>query len=287
MAGPPHPRTTWLLMLWLLTAGCATQPMAQQQAPEHLPAFHEIAQRYNLNLARTSRLWSRAGVELEWRDEQGKHYEQGDGNLIMVLPDRVALSVGKLGNPILWAGCDRERYWLFNLRDQRVLHFGRHRLSATGAKKLPIPIHPADLIALSGLLPLDANGTPAPPGVTWEEGYYVITPPGLSRKMWIDPETTRPSRIDLLGRDGSSRVTCRLSRWQAMTIHGVAPGAFPQIATRLEVSLLGREGTMTLFLSDPSDGQEHQRIKDQAFNLDRLIRALKPAKQIDLDAEKD
>lgn len=248
--------------------------------PKH---YRRVVGHYNQNLSRVDRLWARAVVELKWQDNEGSHFEQGEGNLILVLPDRVALSVGKLGHTLLWAGCDAQQYWLFDLRDQKTVYVGSHDDVATGeAGALPIPIRPLDLMHLLGITRIDTSRLPASPMIEWIDGHMLIEPPGAQWRVLIDPQTHRPVRIDLLDQDGHSRATGRLSRWKRMTIDGTHPGAYPWVATRLEVSLVERPGTMTLFLSAPTDGRAEGRIKNQAFELPRLIKAFKPSRRIDL-----
>ncbi len=268
----------------VLTAGCQTPSQAIAPRPPHLPTYDQLVSRYNHNLHRIDRLWARSVVELRWRDSKGTHYEQGDGNLLLVLPDRVALSVGKLGHTVMWSGCDRQRFWLFDLRpnQERLLFVGRH--ARTDRSRLPLPVQPHQLSALLGLRPLQ-HAPPPQPVVIWDNGRYVMNTPDRQQRIWIDPQTARPTQIELVSNDGRHRVTCRLSRWAPMTLDGVAPGAFPWIATRIEMVLSGdqEEGTLTLFLSDPSDGRIENRIRDDVFKLDVLTNIFQPGRVIDLD----
>lgn len=280
-----HHAALWTVIL-LNIAGCVAPQERPAQPPPNLPAYHELAARHNANLDRIDRLWARAVVELHWQDRKGKHFEQGDGNLMVILSDRVALSVGKLGNAMLWAGCDDTRYWLFDLRDEPLVYVGSHAAAYhRDPLDLPIQVRPLDLVQLTGLVPIP----PSPPGVTpkvdWNNGCYLIKPPGQQRRLWLDPQTARPKRIELLTPAGQSRVICRLSRWERMTIAGTPPGGFPWVATRMQMQLTDDEdATVTLFLSEPSDGRENNRIKFKAFNLDHLVKVFKPRRYVDLDA---
>ena len=270
----------------LIATGCASrQPTSPVARPLNLPTYRELAAQHDKNLARIDRLWARAVVELHWQDEKGKHFEQGDGNLMIVLPNRVALTVGKLGNTMLWAGCDSHHYWLFDLRDEPLVYVGSHaKANHHNPLNLPIQIRPLDLVQLTGLVPITPpSGTT--PKVDWNEGCYLIEPPGQHRRLWLDPQTARPARIELLTASGQSRIVCRLSRWQRMAIDGIAPGGFPWVATRMEIKLIGEEATITLFLSEPTDGRANNRIKAKAFSLDHLTQVFKPRRYVDLDAQ--
>lgn len=266
--------------------GCPPVSPGAHEPPPEMPGYADLVARYNQNLVRVDRLWARAVVELHWRDEDGKHFEQGDGNLIIVPSDKVALSIGKLGQPLLWAGCNGQRYWLFDLHEQRISYVGLHdRVAKPRAQPSPLPFQPLDLIQLTGITPIGEAPDGPSPAVNWDDGHYMIEPPGQHRRVWIDPATARPVRIDLLDADGYSRIVCRLSRWEPMFITGIAPGGFPWLATRLEVALVDREGTMTLYLSDLTDGQDEGRIREEAFDLNYLIKVFKPEKHVDLDAD--
>jgi len=268
----------------LVLASCQTPPTTVQQ-PKHLPTYQELATRYNRNLQRIDRLWARAVVELRWHDEQGKHFEQGDGHLIIVLPDQLALSIGKLGNTLFWAGCNPQEYWWFDLQDQPALYFGFHANHALHtSEQLPLSVQPIDLIRLLGILPLAPN-PPTPPQVVWADGGYLIQPPNTGSRLLIDPQTTHPTRIELLDPSGEVALVSHLSRWQRMDIKGVPPGGLPFVATRFEMSLVDEYGSMTVFLSDPTDGQTGNQIKGSLFDLEYLRGVFKPIQEIDLDAQ--
>ena len=279
-------QTALSITLVLIAAGCATPPTTHTARPLHMPSYRELAARHDKNLARINRLWARAVVELHWKDEKGKHFEQGDGNFMVILPDHVVLSIGKLGNTMMWAGCDSTRYWLFDLRDESRVYVGSHAAADhRNPLNLPIQVRPLDLVQLTGLMPI----TPPPPGaapkVDWDDGCYLIEPPGQHRRLWLDPQTGRPARIELLTAAGQSRIECRLSRWERMAIDGIAPGGFPWVATRMEINMIGEDATITLFLSEPTDGQANNRIKAKAFSLDHLTKVFKPQRYVDLDTQ--
>jgi len=268
--------------------GCGSPGPVAKPPPFGPVAYQDLIRRYNYNLDGMTRLWARAVVELTWHDKKGRHYEQGDGNLIVVLPDKVALSIGKLGHQGMWVGCNSRRYWLFDLRgDDKTLYWGRHTgASRRSTTQFPLPIHPLDLVVLTGMIPIDLNSKPAPKLKRIDGDYAcIVGSPDGSRRTWIDVKTARPVRIDLSDAQGVVTATSRLSRWEPVTLEGVAPGDYPWIATRLELSVADENGEMTLFLSDPTDGRADNRIKDQVFDLDQLTRIFKPSKRVDLDAE--
>ncbi len=281
-------RSVWpvvLTLLALLLTGCPPQrPDVVRQPPLTIPPYRELALRYNVNTAGLEKLWSRATVDFNWRDEKGKHHQQGEGNLIMVLPDKLALSVGKLGNTVFWVGYDAQRYWLFDLQDDGVVMVGRHEnLSKLTTRSLPVPVHPLLWPTLMGFVHLDPEAVPSEPAVEVIDGLYVIEPPNTSLRLALDPVTALPRRIDLLNARGQSVVIARLSEHQRMNIAGLAPAAQPWVPTRIELQNVGQDGTVKLRLSDLTDDTD--RIRDKAFDLEKLIKAHKPKERIDLDAE--
>ena len=277
------PYLIWITATTGFMTGCLSTPPALQP-PSQMPSYRELVARYNARIAPIERFWSRAVVELQWKDEKGTHYEQGDGNLIIILPDLVALSLGKLGHTGMWAGCDKLRYWLFDLRKDPELLIGTHRrLGQTESHRWPLPVVPLQLPGLLGLSPIQPVAAGVQPAVEWDNGTFVIEPPGQNQRLRIDPETGRPAEIELLSNTGESQVSCRISRWRRMMITEMPPGAFPWVGTRLEVSLSNQEGTMTLFLADVSDGRSEDRIKERAFDVQHLVKAFKPIRVIDLD----
>ena len=288
------PCTPWLAVIIACITGC--QPKEDwAQPPKHTPSVSELLATHNANTSRIQRLWARAVVELRWRDDDGKHFEQGEGNLLAVLPDRIALSIGKLGHTMFWIGCDPQMYWLFDLRDQRVLYIGRHQLAAKSRPDaLPLPISPRDLIRLLGVLPIapDTVTTPVPQWTAHtptEAGYIITTHPTHPLEQptsyLLDPRTARPIRIQLIDQQNNRTITALLSRWERMTLNGVPPGGHPSVSTRIKINDPNHDGTATLFLADVSDGVEDNRIKPKAFDLERLIKALKPERIVDLDAQ--
>lgn len=270
--------------LTAILSGCPSMPPMTRPAPSQMPTYQELAARYNEHLVQIDRLWSRAVVELQWHDDQGTHYEQGDGNLIIVQPHHVALSIGKLGHTVMWAGSDESQYWLFDLRQNHELFIGKHsRMSLTESHRWPLPVGPLELKTLLGLSPIQRVANGQQPTVVWNKGAFVIEPPGQKQRLWIAPDSARPIQIDLLNEAGQNQATCHLARWKPMTLEGVPPGAFPWVATRLEVSLVNQKGTMTLFLSDVSDGRAENKIKNKAFDLQHLVKVFKPDRIVDLD----
>lgn len=259
--------------------------------PEVLPSYREVVRGYNANAGRIPRLWARAVAEVQWEQNGKRRFEQGDGILAVITPDRSAFSLGKLGNPLFWAGTNEERYWLLDLRDARIAYVGRRRNPPAPPEngKLPVPIYPPDLIRVLGIGSIpepadeaaDAATTRTPPTVGWENG-LVIEPPGTSTRYILDPRTFLPSRIELVDAQGEPRLIAHLNSFEPVKLSGLPPGGLPRLATRIEILLPETAGKMTLFLSDASDGPG--KIDDAAFDLEKVKRTFRPRTVEDLDA---
>lgn len=283
-----------LFLLMLCVPGC---PPARTivQPPAEMPAYSDLAQRYNTNIAGLESVWSRAVVELEWRDDKRHRHEQGEGHLILLNPGRVSLSVGKLGVDYLYVGSNEERYWLFDLEGGKIAYIGRHAFYGKPcARPLPVPVNPRDLPRLLGATPIDIDASSK---VGWDtHGWYVLTPPDTSSRLYLDATTALPMRVDVLDSNGMVRASASLSRHAPVPVDssitaetlaaigaGGKSGAIPRLATRIEVTLTDGSGRATLFLSDLSQGKADGRISEKIFELDKLLKLLKPSRVDSLD----
>lgn len=279
---------TWLmLMSVVLLVGCQPRPMPEAQVPTGpLPSYGQLVARYNANLAGLDQFWSRAVVEMEYQDRKNRRrFEQGEGNLLVVGPQRVALSVGKLGNVLMWAGGDEQRFWLFELHEDKVAYVGRHEnVGKPCAQELPLPVQPRDLPRLLGVVPIDGTPVPTPPEVEAVRGGYLIEPPGTGTRLLLDPVTALPVRIDLLDAQGRTVVTGLLSSPKSVEMSTPATNK-PTVHSHLRISVIGRSGQLTLFLSDLSDGKDDPKINPRVFDFERLMTIHKPGDLIVLDRD--
>jgi hypothetical protein len=115
---------------------------APLEATGETPSYTQLVKRYNDNVRALDRVWTSTEVHVRWENEDGKQRsEHGDGHLIMARPRKVALTVGKLGNTILWAGSNEHGYWLFDTRDEGTVFYGRYEnLNKPCSRSLPVPV---------------------------------------------------------------------------------------------------------------------------------------------------
>ena len=253
------------------------------QAP--LPSYEEVVSRHNARVAPLGRLWASSDVKVRWIDEKGRYRsEEGGGNLILVRPRRVALTVSKLGQTGLWAGSNEERYFLFDAHERDAAWVGRHENAGLPCSKpLPLPVPPEAVGYLWGVMPLPIeSGT-----VERVEGYLLLEPAGLNVRMLLHPDTLLPVRVDLTDPRGYSVLTCRLSEYAPVELADLPEADRPRAARVIDCYPLtdgGEQTRLTLELSNLSDGTRGNKINDRVFDFDTVKRVLKPRTIIDLDA---
>lgn len=278
------------MLLVAALAACAKQkpivpkdlmpPEVERQGPSL--TYAEIAERYNGSLENLDRLWSATNVKLAWRDDEGKaHFEEGEGKFLFVPPMSVALTVEKVGKTFVWAGADSERFWMFQRQDD-VAFVGRHaNVGKPCARPLPLPVQPASVPHLLGLVPLPRAATDEP--VEMVAGHYLIEPAGTNVRLMLDPQTLRPVRVDLTDDRGHSFVICRIAGQQRVQIDGIPIPQQPLIPTQADLYVVGEEARMTLVLDRATTSEA--KIQARAFDFDALSKAMKPRETVVLDAD--
>ncbi|MFW6335652.1 MAG: hypothetical protein ACOC3G_00785 [Phycisphaeraceae bacterium] len=294
----------------LFLVSCAT-PEAVDDEPlppaEPLPAmsYREAATRYNQHVSGLERLWSRSVVEVSWIEDDGdRRSEQGEGHFVFVPPRRVALSVGKLGKTILWAGSNDERYWLIDNQGDGIAYVGKHPtvevVGPTGDTEMrgPLPFKPDDVPFLMGLRPLpleedhEEGATQAAAGravARADQRAYVVTPPRGRVRLHLEPERMLPIRVDLFDAAGNLAARSELSKHQRLDQVGTPVNTWPTLATEARLrpadpdrpDRVDPEQRLRLILSGLT--ADSRKIKDRAFDFDTLLRVYEPAEVTLLD----
>ncbi len=273
------------LLLALLIASCALLG-ACNGGPDRIergdaPAFLESAALYNDQVELLARVRADAVIRIRYTDDDGKRRtEQGEGLLQVVRPDRLALSVNKVGQRLFWFGCDGSRYWWFDLTgDERLGAFGLHERFEENA--VGLGIHPLDLVQLLGITPLDI----AHPGRTqWSEdgrqlGVTTRTADAGYLRIWLDPERYWAQEVELFDAERNLVARSLLSRHLGVDIAGRG-GYRPRMPGRILVEDPSSGAELRLTLYAPRDSV----IADEAFDLRTLVETLRPDRVVDLDA---
>ncbi|MFI4896510.1 MAG: hypothetical protein ACIARR_01650 [Phycisphaerales bacterium JB059] len=279
-----------------MLCGCASlDPLAGQHEPasQHeprvqrraAPEYAVIAASFNERVAPADTLWARASIRVDGRDaEGGRLNEQAEGHLQIERPRRLALSIGKLGETHLYLGSSDEVYWWMDLidKDDAFAVFGRHEfVTPEKASQLGVPVHPLDLIDAIALSPLPAEAPGAWAAWTDDGTELVVRAPGRwgARRMWLDPETLEPRRVEIEDDAGRLLLSADLSRYDYVRKSGDATIRL-RLATRYEIKTAGLDATVRINLFEP----KIRSIRPIAFDLPRLLETYRIDQAWDLDA---
>lgn len=271
--------------LWL--SGCSSAPRVKPIERGPAPEYAGVASRYNESVSSIETLAASAVVRVTYKDAEGRtRREQGEGVLQVVLPDRLALSVNKVGRRLFWIGCDEERYWWFDLVDERRAAVGRHELAhLVGGGEPASVIHPLSLIDLLGVTPMPVVGPDAAGASQWSADGHLLglttrARAGGYRRAWLDPETLEPVKIELF--DASRRLVL-LSELENHTTVSVGGGRRAVAPSRITVyhPESGTEIRMTLYGIE----DDRRRISERAFDFESLVDRLGVESIIDIDEE--
>jgi len=264
----------------LLLGGCSSTGKVDPDTLGPPPSAQDLAAAHNRRVEPLENLWSRVSVRAQGRYDDGESFdEQGEGHLQIVKPDLVSLTIGKLGETYYAFGANAEHYWSFDLSnaDRKVMLIGDlSQVTPDKAAALGLPVHPAELIALSGIAPIElarAGGT------RWnDDGRSVgISVPSQwgSFTYWIDPDDDLVVRSQAFDRSDELIASAELSRYkQAQTPAGpvLVPG-------KIEITSPGAEGFVRIELSQP----QSRDIRPMVFDPARLQRAYRVDEVINLD----
>lgn len=293
-------------VIWVMVAGtaglcslpgCESPPLAPGVVPvpakpvegwsRPLPAWAEITKAYNGRLEGLDRLRAPVTAVVEAPDGKGgRRKDQLEGNLQIILPDRVALRLDKVGQTVFQVGCDQTKYWSLDFTGEPVALVGLHaKLGPRSASRLGVPVHPFDLIDLLAITPLPASDKGV--RVEWSRGrdMLIVTLParagsGASRRLTLEARSMYPTKVELLDAKGGVLAAGDLSRYVTVELPGVAISR-TRIAERYEVVLPGEDARVTLSVYDPKNPGSSMRA--QAFDLEALCAAYGVEKVYDLD----
>lgn len=249
------------------------------------PSTQELADAHNQRIAPLETLWARVSVRAKGTYDDGETFEeQGEGHLQIVMPDRVSLSIGKLGETYFVFGASPEQYWSFNLADsdRKVLLIGdMSEVTRVKAAALGLPVHPAELIALSGVAPIELSRAG---GTQWRSdgkayGFQSPTQWG-SIVTWFDPTTGLVSQTQAFDEFDELIASAELTRYKDAAVTGALPVLVPG---KIEITTPNEDGFIRIELSGP----ETRDINQLNYQPDRLQRRYRVDEVIDLDEALD
>lgn len=275
-----QPVTLVMLIAVLLLTACRAKQTVDQP-PADVPSYEELAASHNARIDQLHRTYSRGVIELRWTDDRGRHFEQGDMDLWLVLPRHSALKVDKLGHELLWLGSNEQAYWLFDMTGQeRVLYVGRHE----GAEVMvgrTLDVKPLALIDLMGLgrLPAESNGQQRVSYDAKLDAWVVsATGGGGPVRLYLDRATLLPQRIESPAESGEVAMASTLRRYESVRVPDTPVPAYPRMAQVVEIigdPTQGQQMTATLFISETTGVFEYRQL-ERVFDFERLRRGLNP-----------
>lgn len=261
-----------------LGAGVVT-PLART-APESAPDLaieSRVVASYQARAAALSRLWARVVFVLEYKDADGQaRSEQGEGHLQFLGPDRLALSLGKVGQRVLYLGCDADRFWFIDMTDGGRAYVGRNtNVGKPCMEDSGLPANPLDVLATLGVRTLPDGAQGRVGGAVGEARVFVTTPSGRLR-ITSNVDTGEPSRIELLpgaagdatSWAGTPTIVATMSDYAPVEMRG--GGAPVRMPKQIVMEARASEMKLTLHLFDPVRGTDRQ-LPPQAFDLDFLL----------------
>lgn len=251
------------------------------------PSYGELAERHNQRVALLDTLYADGVIELKWRDEQGRHAEQGDLDLWLRMPDCTAMQVSKMGERFFWLGSNQEASWMFDFRASdapiAAIHPPHAMLAADDAV---VSVSLTDLLEMMGLAPIPLTPPSDAPAIQYDKRTraWVMHAQGSAGplRMYYDGRRLLPVRIELINADAADAEdssvllfsTLYLERYEYVSIAGRSPDQFPLVPTLIDLERADGEGMLKIAVNKPV--VKDDSFREDYFNLDWLLAAFQP-----------
>lgn len=234
------------------------------------PAFKDVAARYNARVSKLDRIAASADLSVTRPGDDGQmQTDRIEGYMQFRRPRMMNLRIDKVGNTLFVMGSNQEQFWWFDLGDDHRGWYGTHAKAPREAvDRFGVPVQPADLAELLGILPLDTN---VPGRMSWSpdgKRVRVVMPSSRGpRRIEVDPVTFEPARIELLDEYGDVAVTADLAKYEVVPVRGDTQ-ARPKLATVFDVRIPRQRTQMSIKLTGVENPAEKQ--KDVNFDFETL-----------------
>ncbi|UYV14132.1 MAG: hypothetical protein NCW75_07525 [Phycisphaera sp.] len=202
------------LGLVLLVVFCATGcNCASKPEPSPLPVgsidlsaytYEEVAAAMNQRAQRLERFWAATTTTVWYIGKEGEdEVDQLEGDLHIVQPDHIALSMRKIGVDVAALGANERFYWYMDLlADDPIASIGTHaKADPDRLAGLGVPVHPLDLLLLLGFssVPGEPMDPEQPLKLSPRGGNIVLTAPARWGvvEYTLEPDTLEPVRVVL------------------------------------------------------------------------------------------
>jgi len=213
-----------LLLGCMAAAGCSCtsrpDPIELTGRPLDLSEhrYEDVALAMNARAERLERLWAATIVKVWYIGQEGEEQvEQLDGDLHIIQPTNIAMSLTKVGVDGAALGANERFYWYIDLlAEDPIASIGTHaRAHPDRLSELGVPVHPLDLLLLLGF-----SKVPEAPFAELREsrngGYLVVAAPAAWGivEYTVDPETYEPLRVTIRRAPGQPPVlTADMQGW--------------------------------------------------------------------------
>lgn len=164
--------------------------------------YEQVAGAMNARADRLERFWAATITTVWYIGKEGEdEVDQLDGDLHIVQPDKIAMSLEKVGVDGAALGANERFYWYLDLiAEEPIASIGTHeRANPDRLADLGVPVHPLDLLLLLGFsaVPEEPMNAARPLKLSANASRIVLTAParwGLV-EYTVDPETFEPLRV--------------------------------------------------------------------------------------------
>jgi hypothetical protein len=271
---------------FFLTA-CKSRPDQRGDRPVErgpAPAYADAAARFNEVARAYDHLWTPVALRVRSRDAESGNMTEDllDGHFQAIAPDRVALRIDKLSETYAYLGSDEDRYWWIDVKAGSAI-VGTHAKATPGAlADFDIPVHPLDLIALLGIVPVDPAGYGATRWSSDGRSLGILTRAHFGNKiLWVDPRTYEPRAVEITDENGRTTLRSTITRPERIPIDGDRDSK-ARIATQYDVTFEGLDFALGVRLQDPQNRRE--RARPSAFNVDTVLKTYRVKDITDVDA---
>jgi hypothetical protein len=200
-----------VLLALACVAGCncagrpeVPEPFQGEQISLDDYTYEQVATAMNQRAERLQRFWAATITTVWYIGEQGEdEVEQLDGDLHIVQPDKIALSLRKVSVDGAALGANERYYWYIDLlADDPIASIGTHeKANPDRLADLGVPVHPLDLLLLLGFssVPEEPMNPERPLRLSPLGTRLVLSAPARWGvvEYTLDPETLEPDRIEI------------------------------------------------------------------------------------------
>ena len=287
-------------VLSVVLSGCSPKPpipanpMGGREIDLSEYSYEDVANTVNARAKRLERFWAATIVKVWYIGREGENeVDQLDGDIHIVQPDMIGMSLEKVGVDVAALGANERFYWYLDLvADEEVASIGTHaRANPDQLADLGVPVHPLDLLLLLGFSPIpDEPHDPEQPLRLSDSGrHIVVTAPA----QWgivdyaLDPDTLEPVRVEIRRATRLPPVLTADMLEGSLAFQDRAPSDSPEvrIPRRIVIDVPEIEARVQIRFLDPRTSR--RKPDERAFDLGDTLSRYGVRHRRDLDVMHD